>query len=72
MVTKGTAIPIVSLLSYARDAGFSGLEITPGGGFRAGVKVGRGSAVVAILTMCGREKWVQEGKNLLNPQRDAQ
>jgi hypothetical protein len=27
------------------------LEVTPGGGFRAGVKVGCGSNVVAILTV---------------------
>lgn len=51
MVTNGTAIAIVSLLSYARDGGFSGLEVTPGGGFRAGVKAGCGSDVVAIFTV---------------------
>ena len=40
---------MVMVARWARDAGWSGLERTPFGGFRAGVNVGSGAAEVEAM-----------------------
>jgi hypothetical protein len=45
MVVSPTLIPIAILLRYASDAGFTKLDVTPRGGFEAGINVGVGVAI---------------------------
>jgi hypothetical protein len=45
MVVNATLVPIVILLAYVSEVGFTKLDVTPGGGFDAGIKVGVGVAI---------------------------
>jgi hypothetical protein len=45
VVVSPTLIPIAILLRYASDAGLVKSDVTPGGGFEAGIKVGVGVVI---------------------------
>jgi hypothetical protein len=47
-VVSTTLIPIAILPWYARDSGFTKLDVTPGGGLDAGTRVGVGVAIFPL------------------------